>query len=366
MEAGYSKAGQLRRFITKVTEAQSTGRASIATKPHTRERQDLLAKMSTAGQFFQITQGGGPLNCTDVLIARARKENQTQAEQLKKEKGDSVVGTEIAQLAKRVLDRDKPSKEWTVAEIRAVIRWKQGPRNVKQKFENLTKLKKEQLVSLYEDKYKNKPHCPFPEWTKEKEDKLQYLLSGEIDEVLDTRVQRALDTEQAFVCGRFLAFCQSRRLKVIDEILAKLDPTASAELVQRVNDAEYSLAGGRLSCGTREQVEGINLTMCDDDSQSLTDVGLKSNKTNHRSKRPGKQICSLESSSDESSTGAGLKTNETNARSKRPGKQICSLERGNKNDVVDVDVPGVSQAVTVATSPPVRQSRRIAARRCRG
>lgn len=48
-------------------------------KPNTQERQELLAKVGTTGQFFHVANGGGPMNSADALLAWARKDMHVKA-----------------------------------------------------------------------------------------------------------------------------------------------------------------------------------------------------------------------------------------------------------------------------------------------
>ena len=67
---GYEQASKAKRFVKRITANQVEGRCAVRTEPNTQEREDLLTKCSTAGQFFQITGGGYVMNCADMLIAR--------------------------------------------------------------------------------------------------------------------------------------------------------------------------------------------------------------------------------------------------------------------------------------------------------
>ena len=52
-EMGYTLADKAKRFVRRITAAQLAGTEVTKTLPNTRERQDLLEKVSTAGGFFR-------------------------------------------------------------------------------------------------------------------------------------------------------------------------------------------------------------------------------------------------------------------------------------------------------------------------
>jgi hypothetical protein len=69
---GYFLAGKLKGSDKRVEQGRVAGRERVLTEPNTRERQDLLMEVSTAGGFFAVTNGGGPMNSNDAIIAYAR------------------------------------------------------------------------------------------------------------------------------------------------------------------------------------------------------------------------------------------------------------------------------------------------------
>jgi hypothetical protein len=81
---GYLLASKLKIAVKRVTAAQTRGRNQALTLPNTRERQDLLRDVATAGDFFRVTNGGGPMNSNDAIIAWAQKEMDDKAKQMEK------------------------------------------------------------------------------------------------------------------------------------------------------------------------------------------------------------------------------------------------------------------------------------------
>ena len=70
IEAGYPKAAvkSMRITVSRVTGAQVEGREATRTAPGTRERQDALEKVSSAGAFFFATNGGSAMNTNRLSL----------------------------------------------------------------------------------------------------------------------------------------------------------------------------------------------------------------------------------------------------------------------------------------------------------
>ena len=84
LQQGYALADKLRRTPRRITAEQVRGRAAVKTLPNTRERQDAIMSISTAGGWFHVTNGGGPMTSDDALIAFARKGGLKRVEELEK------------------------------------------------------------------------------------------------------------------------------------------------------------------------------------------------------------------------------------------------------------------------------------------
>ena len=88
IDAGYpeNQVSLLVKSANRLTIAQIEGRQATATEPNTRERQDALEKVKSAGDFFRITLGGDIQNSSDMLFAFERRAMKKKAEKLEKMK----------------------------------------------------------------------------------------------------------------------------------------------------------------------------------------------------------------------------------------------------------------------------------------
>jgi len=80
----------LKRSVMHVTANRINGQEATLTIPNTRERQDQLMEVSTAGQYYSVTKGGAPTNSTDMLLAMERDEMYKKAESWRK-RGHSTL-----------------------------------------------------------------------------------------------------------------------------------------------------------------------------------------------------------------------------------------------------------------------------------
>ena len=103
------------------------------TAPHSRERQDLLTKASTAGRRFYAT-GGEMLNSDDFFIAEERKERTDLIKQLKTKKSDWIGKNEQELEGKAVIEKyralnkdvysDDGAKTLDVSSLKTLYKWK--------------------------------------------------------------------------------------------------------------------------------------------------------------------------------------------------------------------------------------------------
>jgi hypothetical protein len=86
MNQGYlhESVTSLKHSVIQVTANQINGKEATQTIPNTREHQDQLLQVSTAGQYFSVTNGGAPTNSTDMLLAMERKQMYKTVEKLEK------------------------------------------------------------------------------------------------------------------------------------------------------------------------------------------------------------------------------------------------------------------------------------------
>lgn len=195
------------------------------TEANTRERQDLLLKVKTAGQFFHVTNGGGPMNGTDALMAWTQKDMQAEATRMLKTK-QSLDG--FASTTRKVtellgLKPETNWKTWTAAELKLVMCWKQGhspqePHNGMHK-----QTRKPGLQKLFEEKYLEAPDPVGSMWTEEMEEKLQRLQSGNIEDVhAECGLRRALDLDDEEITIRIKSKGPRRKAKIITDAFRSL------------------------------------------------------------------------------------------------------------------------------------------------
>ena len=102
----------LRRTVSRVTASQAKSRNASRTEPNTRERQDLLEQVKSAGQFFTVTVGGGAMNSSDMLYAFARKEMKKEAIELRAKKEQIISFQENKASYDGLLHEGRPQDSW--------------------------------------------------------------------------------------------------------------------------------------------------------------------------------------------------------------------------------------------------------------
>jgi hypothetical protein len=225
-ERGYSLAFQAKRFVKRITSNQLAGQATTRTVPNTRERQDLLQKVSTSGQFYQVTSGGAVLNSADVLLGRERKLMLKEAKTLQDLKKETLAFADTLKSAKLLGEKDY--KKWTMRDFKVAIQYKAG------KPMTFSGLKAADLKTLYRDKYKGKKRQKPRDggsWTAENEGRLEDCLSGEIDDILESTIYgRALDTQNTYLSTRLLSMSKTRRKDVLAKVLEELTDDEKIEI----------------------------------------------------------------------------------------------------------------------------------------
>jgi hypothetical protein len=222
LNRGYSKESLLllKRSIKRVTANQVKGRESVQTAMNTSERQEQLMGFKTAGQYFSITQGGAPTTCNDMLIKIEREHMLAEATKLEARKTKIIAFKETEKEGRAVLANGKEPSEWTVSQLKAAIKWKQGP--FAARGEGLSKHKQDGLKRVWDTKFVTKP-APTLKWTAQDEDKLQHLKSGEVPS-LEKMVtyQRAMATQADFLATRLVNIPPSQQIAVLSRYLADL------------------------------------------------------------------------------------------------------------------------------------------------
>ena len=153
---GYRLAAEAKHDLEEVN-AYDIHRAMelTYTKPHTRERQDRLQKVSQAGQFFKYTFGSAILNSSDYLLALEQKDMLEEYEQLRK-KRESILNYHNKIIPAATVTFEKKYNKWNTDDFYYAIKYKQGI-NIQQKEERvLTSTKKPKLKQIYEQFYKGR------------------------------------------------------------------------------------------------------------------------------------------------------------------------------------------------------------------
>jgi hypothetical protein len=163
-------------------------------------------EISTAGQFFQVTNGGGPMNSNDALIAWARKDMARKAKEMRAKKAtimdfcNKTANVALALLNNPRKPMDWWKTKWTIADIKLMIKFKHGPSSDDNK--GLSGLSITNLWELYKANYLN---LPFPsqdqyEWTDAMEAELQKL-EGDAPEniLLDAALSQAIARDNEFL-----------------------------------------------------------------------------------------------------------------------------------------------------------------------
>jgi hypothetical protein len=124
IEAGYNTAAvnNFYRRVRRVTAAQVIGREATQTLPATRERQDLLQTVQTAGQFFNFTMGGAAMNCSDMLYAFERKNMDAKAKRLIKIRVAREKFAPIKESFQMLMTSGTEADKWKVPEYKVFLR----------------------------------------------------------------------------------------------------------------------------------------------------------------------------------------------------------------------------------------------------
>ena len=145
------------------------------TAPQSRQRQDLLAKASTAGSRFYAT-GGEMLNSDDFFIAEERKARKEEAKRMSDKKEEVLVLNAQESEAKTVMEKlqtkkgkdaytDDDAKALDLASLKILYKWKHG-KAPKPGFN------KAHLLAVWNEK-KTVPNANTKVWVKEDEVQLE-------------------------------------------------------------------------------------------------------------------------------------------------------------------------------------------------
>ena len=218
---GYRLTPRLRRSVRTVTQEQTATRNETVTLPNTRERQDLLMSVATAGGWFKVTNGGGPMNSNDALIAMARKKMFKDADELQKVKETCEQHAENEEAALAIIAAKPNYKDWLVAELRSVLKWRQGPSPPQT--EKISSMAKALLRRLYVDKYKDVDLVSRREWTEEDDAMLEKLRGGEVLDIYNnTALKNSMERNDECLRMRLQNLGERRRNSIIHSVISEL------------------------------------------------------------------------------------------------------------------------------------------------
>jgi hypothetical protein len=249
-EKGYKLAKEGKRFIKRLSVEQIQGREAVRTAPNTRERQDALAKAHRAGQYFHIMNGGGVLNCADLLIGLERKEMAKKADEMRKEKEAILKSSLVLEEAQAVLL--KPESSWLRPDFILAIKSKIAEHSNDVPKGGWSKILVKDMKELWITRFKALPGIVVNQWDDEKETELRRLSSGQINSVQETAVYgRSLEKNEQSVIYRFKAMGPESQQRILQECKAYLrssrmvDPEeeeASISTTSSQNDEEVSVS----------------------------------------------------------------------------------------------------------------------------
>jgi hypothetical protein len=216
---GYELASKGKRYVHRVTSSQVAGR-QVRTEPNTRERQDLLQKCVTAGNFFEVTGGGGVANNADMLLAKERKEMLQEVPTKEKTKKNLIEYSVIRSKARTVYD--KSFSKWQKGDFVLACKYKTGP--FPPKGLAISGMKKSQLSAFYNNKYKGRRRQrKWKGWTRKNEAELVRFKSGQINSVQETAIYgRALETQNIYLATKFRYMSKTRRKQVLGKLFEEL------------------------------------------------------------------------------------------------------------------------------------------------
>jgi hypothetical protein len=228
----YASANTIcRRDINRISEGQTEGRMSTATLPHTRERQDALTRATRAGDWFRVTNGGGPMNCSDALLGIITKNWDEEVADLKKKREDCLKLADKKAAADAILaNAERPYAIWRLPEFKTMLVWKQGVNPVPTG-EGVSSKTKAQLKALWEQKYSSMED-PTDWWTEEDEERLEHLNVGDISVEESGIYGMAIEANNEFISGRLKIISKVRRKAVLADVFGDLTPAEKESLLE--------------------------------------------------------------------------------------------------------------------------------------
>ena len=229
---GHTSANTIcRRDVNHISERQTEARLSTITLPHTRERQELLTKATRAGDWFRVTNGGGPMNCSDALLGVIMKNWDDELEKLVQKQDDCLKLVEKKAAADAVLaNEERPYASWRIDEFKIMVTWKQGMKPLPTG-EGVSSKTKKQLKTLWERKYEGM-EPPTDEWTGEDEARLECLNAGDISVEESAIYGDAIEANNEFISSRLKTVSHVRRKDVLANVFRGLSEFEKASLLE--------------------------------------------------------------------------------------------------------------------------------------
>jgi hypothetical protein len=215
-ERGFFLAKNLKRSISRISATRREAR-STKTLPNTRERQKALMGISTAGEWFKITNGGVPMNCDDAIIALELSRLVDIGKKLASKKKELLKRKDQIQAGERIIaTKGSDVNTWNMDHYKKMIQYRNPQVAV-------SGLNKPRLEALWK-KHKNHPLPPVVEWTKKDERQLQKAQSGNIDCIEGTHLmRRATQDKTEFLKIKLSTLPKPELLKIIGGALRDLE-----------------------------------------------------------------------------------------------------------------------------------------------
>ena len=246
---GYNLAKELKRRIARVKKRKQLSEKDV-TIPNSRARQNKIVQSKhLAGEWFQATNGGAPLNCDDAIIALENQRLEKERDRLTKLKKQQTARRRIVKEAEKVIkikgkeyksivnSKNAFAGNWTVADLKVMIKWKAPTRP------NIP-TNREGLVRVWEEVKHLKPPTD-EQWSKRKNDVLEQFDKDGRYTIERTYIMRQAERrKKEMLCKQLSALNRRSALKVIGCVIQNFPERDRQDLFSKWNncslDDEYS------------------------------------------------------------------------------------------------------------------------------
>ena len=241
---GYELAHLLERKIKTVSKEQQEARTACLTMPNTKDRREKIKKVSHAGDWFRVTNGGDFLNCDDAIIVIEIKRLEAKKARLtKKKKATTDREGQIRKAHEVIADRGDRLKDWRNDDLKKMIKWKDPKRAVSGNRDAL---------DVIWDEVKNLEPPAVEEWVdavwtdKDEQDLKEFSKNGRHDIGRCFVMRRAELRKMETFIGQVDALLSVNKLKVLGSALQNLTVSEQEELLENDNwknhcvDDDYS------------------------------------------------------------------------------------------------------------------------------